>query len=100
MIKGHFRNAAGGLTIGLLVMASLSSPVHAMGYDSLTCGELWERRTEILHRGGLCFETEKEVKVYGNDKCTAKVEADLVLSDVDRRNVEMIKATEQRKGCQ
>lgn len=76
-----------------------SAPLLAMGYDSLSCDELWSRRTEILHRSGFCFTTEREMKTYSNEKCRFKVEADVPMSQDDRRNLDMIITAEKRKEC-
>jgi hypothetical protein len=93
------RKRALGFAAVLTAMLANAPAVCAMGYDSLTCEELWQRRTEILHNAGLCFEGEKEIKSYGNAKCSVKSEADLKLTDMEKRDVGMIKATEERKKC-
>lgn len=85
--------------LAVAAILACATPARAMGYDSLSCQELWDRRTEILHRNGYCFTGALEIKTYGNEKCTVKDEAALVLSDIDRRDVDMIKVTEARKAC-
>jgi hypothetical protein len=88
-----------GLSAAIAIALAGSSAARAMGYDSLTCEELWQRRTEILHNAGLCFEGEKEIKSYGNANCSVRSEADLKLTDMERRDIGMIKASEERKKC-
>jgi hypothetical protein len=87
------------LSAAIAIAFASTSAARAMGYDSLTCEELWQRRTEILHDAGLCFEGEKEIKSYGNVNCSVRSEADLKLTDRERRDIGMIKATEERKKC-
>ena len=99
MIKSSL-GFAGAVIVMAAAQALISSvPAHAMGYDSLSCDELWSRRTEILHRSGFCFTTEREMKTYSNEKCRFKVEAEVPLSQDERKDFDMIVIAEKRKQC-
>ena len=97
--RNRILRALGVLPLAMGVLHVNATGAVAMGYDSLSCKELWDRRTEIEHRNGLCFSGELEIKTYGNETCSVKSEAELKLSDIERRDVAMIKIAEERKQC-
>ena len=79
----------------VLGSVALSSPALAMGYDSLECPELGERRIAYFTNNGFCDPAKKDAK-----DCKA-IEADsaAALPDVDRTQVQMIVNVELRKSC-
>lgn len=78
-----------------------ASHVFAMGYDSLACPELRERRMTYFNDNGLCAPGEKSeanAQKAGRD-CTEPPEGVKSLPEADRTQVEMIIKVEARKGC-
>lgn len=82
-----------------LVAASWAAPVFAMGYDSLACPELAERRIAYFTNNGFCAPdvTEGTKDVSGNACKNAAGPSSL--PDADRTQVEMIIKVEARKDC-
>lgn len=70
-------------------------PALAMGYDSLDCPELAERRVGYFTKNGFCDPAKPDAK---NCKPIAK-DAEAGLPEVDRTQVQMILRTELRKAC-
>lgn len=80
--------AAAGLVFSAL-------PALAMGYDSLACPELAERRIEFFTSNGFCNpakEDAKDCKPIGNG-------SEAELPEAARTQVSMIVRTETRKAC-
>jgi hypothetical protein len=80
-----------GAAFGLLVPAA----ALAMGYDSLACPELAERRIEYFTNNGFCDPAKADAKDC--KKIEAGAEAQLPAGD--RTQVEMIVKVEARKSC-
>ena len=70
-------------------------PVLAMGYDSLACPELAERRIEFFTTNGFCNPAKADAK---DCKPIAK-DSDAELPDAARTQVMLIVRTELRKEC-
>lgn len=81
----------------LLPMAATSG--HAMGYDSLACPELAERRIEYFTNNGFCAPgiAEGTPGIAGRPCKAPGGPADL--PQADRTQVEMIIKVETRKVC-
>lgn len=80
--------AAAGLAISAL-------PVRAMGYDSLACPELAERRVAYFMNNGFC----NPAKVDAKDCKPIAPGAEAELPEAVRTQVQMIIRTEGRKEC-
>lgn len=77
------------------VLAVAPLPVLAMGYDSLACPELAERRIEFFTNNGFCNPAKADAK-----DCKAIGPAsEAELPAADRTQVQMIVRTETRKEC-
>ena len=91
-------NAGTGLvvaTLAISILALCDLPAVAMGYDSLDCPELSERRAGYFTSNGFCDPAKPDAK---NCKpIVAGAEADL--PDADRIQVQLIQRTEGRKSC-
>ena len=76
--------------------ASISTnPAAAMGYDSLDCPELAERRIGYFTSNGFCDPAKADAKAC--KAIAAGAEADL--PEADRTQVQLIQRTEARKAC-
>ena len=81
-----------GAAAGLVVSAL---PAFPMGYDSLACPELAERRIEYFTNNGFCNPAKADAK-----DCKPIVEgSDAELPEAVRTQVIMIVRTETRKEC-
>ena len=80
--------AAAGLAVPAL-------PVLAMGYDSLACPELAERRIEYFTYNGFCNPAKADAK----DCKAIGPGSEAELPQADRTQVQMIIRTETRKEC-
>ncbi len=70
-------------------------PSFAMGYDSLACPELAERRIEFFTNNGFCDPAKADAT---NCKAIAKG-SEAELPEADRTQVVLIVRTETRKEC-
>lgn len=78
----------------MLVLPAL--PASAMGYDSLTCGELAERRIGYFTNNGFCAPG---AAADAGSKCLPPTDGAKALPEADRTQVEMILKVEVRKVC-
>ena len=70
-------------------------PALGMGYDSLDCRELAERRIGYFTTNGFCDPAKPDAKA-----CKAiATDAEAGLPEGDRTQVQMIMRTELRKAC-
>lgn len=77
-----------------------AAPAIAMGYDSLACPELAERRIAYFISNGFCAPDVAEgTKDPSGKPCKAAAADPAGLPDADRSQVEMIIKVEARKGC-
>lgn len=93
------RGALASASFSLLLLAAPAA--HAMGYDSLACPELRERRIEFFNTNGFCAPGEKaeaNAQKAGRD-CSEPPEGVKSLPEAERTQVEMIIKVEARKGC-
>ena len=89
------------LIFGLLFpLAVPLLPAAAENLWSLSCGDLWYQRNAIFSRNAYCFKSERAMMVFGNANCTFNVEADVPMSQDERREVDLIRQIERQKGCQ
>lgn len=90
------------LVRGLFAVAAVLSaagPAHAMGYDSLACPELAERRIAYFTENGFCAPGVAEgTKDAMGKPCRAPAGPE-GLPGADRTQVEMIVKVEARKNC-
>ena len=70
-------------------------PALAMGYDSLACPELAERRVEYFTNNGFCNPAKADAK----DCKPIAQGSEAGLPEADRTQVQMIIRTEGRKEC-
>ena len=76
-------------------LAVLPLAAHAMGYDSLACPELAERRIGYFVANGFCDPAKTDAK-----DCTPITPgAETQLPEAERTQVQMIIRTERRKDC-
>lgn len=80
------------MTVGWLICASTSA--YAMGYDSLTCGELVERRDGYFAEFGFCAPGNAP-----SNSCKSAPDGVQGLPEAERTQVEMIEKVLERKGC-
>lgn len=79
----------------VLGSVGLSSPIFAMGYDSLACPELGERRVGYFVNNGFCDPAKKDAK----DCKPIAADSEVALPEADRTQVQMIVKVELRKSC-
>ena len=79
----------------LLAYALTPLPAFAMGYDSLDCPELAERRSGYFTANGFCDPAKADAK----DCKHVAAGAEAALPEGDRTQVQMIMRTELRKVC-
>ena len=70
-------------------------PALAMGYDSLACPELAERRVGYFTNNGFCDPAKTDAK----DCKPLDAGAEAQLPEADRTQVQMITKVETRKSC-
>ncbi len=81
-----------GAAAGLVVSAF---PAYAMGYDSLACPELAERRIEYFTNNGFCNPAKADAR-----DCKPIVSgSEAELPEAARTQVSLIVRTETRKEC-
>ena len=80
--------AAAGLALSAL-------PALAMGYDSLACPELAERRIEFFTTNGFCNPAKADAK----DCKPIAIGSEAELPEAARTQVTLIVRTELRKEC-
>jgi hypothetical protein len=85
--------------VAAALAAGIAAPARAMGYDSLSCKELSDRKNEYLGRNGYCFPDEALQKAYGKADCKYKSPDEVVFSENDRMQMSLIVRTERRKDC-
>lgn len=82
--------------------ALLPVPAFAMGYDSLACPELAERRIAYFTANGFCdpAKAAEAGNAEANKGCKPiAAGAETLLPEPDRTQVELILRTEGRKSC-
>ena len=79
----------------VLAALGLSSPTLAMGYDSLACPELGERRIGYFTNNGFCDPAKKDAK----DCKPMAADSEVALPEADKTQVQMIIKVEVRKSC-
>ena len=79
----------------MLAFALTPLPALGMGYDSLDCPELAERRSGYFTANGFCNPAKADAK----DCKPIAADAEAGLPQGDRTQVEMIMRTELRKAC-
>ena len=79
----------------VLAALGLSSPTLAMGYDSLACPELAERRVGYFVNNGFCDPAKKDAK----DCKAMAADSEAALPEADKTQVQMIIKVEARKSC-
>ena len=79
----------------VLGSVALSSSSLAMGYDSLACPELGERRISYFTNNGFCDPAKKDAK----DCKAIAADSEVALPEADRTQVQMIVKVELRKSC-
>lgn len=88
------------ITVIVMVAMPWAAPAFAMGYDSLACPELAERRIAYFTGNGFCAPDVAEgTKDTSGKPCKTAVAGPASLPDADRSQVEMIVKVEARKGC-
>ncbi|MEZ5899602.1 MAG: hypothetical protein R3D51_08930 [Hyphomicrobiaceae bacterium] len=80
------------MTLGWLICVSTSA--YAMGYDSLTCGELVERRDGYFAEFGFCTAGSSQ-----SNSCKPASDGAQGLPEPQRTQVQMIEKVLTRKGC-
>lgn len=80
---------------GICMVLGSPTPVLAMGYDSLTCPELGERRVAYFVENGFCDPSKADQK----DCRPIKEGSEADLPAATRTQVQMIIRTEARKSC-
>lgn len=84
----------------VLLLPVCVSHVRAMGYDSLACPELAERRIAYFTNNGYCGPGVAEGTRDGaGNPCKPASAGPSGLPEGDRTQVEMILKVEARKGC-
>lgn len=71
----------------------------AMGYDSLACPELAERRLAYFTQNGFCAPGTAPDKTATKPCAPIDAQSLQMLPEADRTQVEMIVRTEARKSC-
>ncbi len=89
------RTIALALASAALSASISTNPALAMGYDSLDCPELAERRIGYFTSNGFCDPAKADAKAC--KAIAAGAEADL--PEADRTQVQLIQRTEARKAC-
>jgi len=88
-------------TIGVALSALVPIPALAMGYDSLACPELAERRIAYFTSNGFCdpAKAADNSKPDGTGCKAIAAGSEAVLPEPDRTQVQLIIRTEGRKSC-
>jgi hypothetical protein len=85
--------------LSIVVLAALiGSTVTAQAGDG--CSDLWYIRNAIYRNAGYCFKTARAIATFGNAGCQYDNEAAVPLSDLQRRDINNIKAAERRLYCE
>ena len=90
------------MSYAVLVIVALSVTANdsrAMGYASLTCEELWERKQEIYHDNAYCLADKEAIERFGNDGCDFNSLSEVAFSSVDMNKLALIARNEERKKC-
>ena len=87
-------SAAAGLALSAL-------PALAMGYDSLDCPELGERRIGYFVNNGFCDPAKSDAKAKSDARECKPIApgSEAELPEADRTQVQLILRTEGRKEC-
>jgi hypothetical protein len=64
-----------------------------------TCEQLWLLRNSIFKEAGYCFSSDKARATFGNDSCSFDDERLVPLNDYQRRNIDLFKSVEKKRGC-
>lgn len=64
-----------------------------------TCEQLWLLRNSIFKEAGYCFASDKARATFGNDGCRFDDERLVPLNDYQRRNIDLFKSIEKKRGC-
>ena len=83
------------INAALLGLALSPLPAFAMGYDSLACPELAERRIGYFTANGFCDPAKADAK----DCKPIATGAEAALPEADKTQVQMIVKVEARKSC-
>ena len=91
---------ATGLILACLI-GGLSVPARAgnEGGGVSGCEDLWVERNQIYKDNGYCFKTRRAINYFGNAGCQYDHEADVPLSDRQRKALTDIKRAERLRGC-
>ncbi|MGH1419251.1 MAG: hypothetical protein ACRBCJ_10380 [Hyphomicrobiaceae bacterium] len=82
-----------------LAPAFLHSPARAMGYSSINCNDLWERKQTIYKDNFYCLTEPAAIEKFGNTDCTIKDLSIIQFSNDDMNTLMLIARNEERKEC-
>ena len=81
----------------LLALATLGATATAARAQN--CLDLWIERNTYYKQAGYCFKTARGIRAFGNAGCMYDDEAEVPLSERQRRIVASIRAEERDLGC-
>lgn len=87
--------------LGVCAGVSLASilQVHAMGYASVTCEELYQHKDQIYYDNGFCLPDSQAAARGDKGRCKIKDFSEVQFSDLDRQNLMLIARNEIKKKC-
>ncbi len=84
--------------------AFLASPIvatnaQAMGYSSINCEDLWERKQTVYKNNFYCLTEPEAIEKFGNTDCAIKNLSEIKFNNEDMNILGLIAQNEKRKNC-
>lgn len=89
------------LALTVAAVAALATAAQACDCNPTPrCSDLWYARNAIFKDAGYCFKTSRAIAAFGNAGCQYDDQAEVPLSDNQRREINDISAAERRLYCE
>ncbi|QCI64958.1 YARHG domain-containing protein [Phreatobacter stygius] len=85
--------------VAAAVLICSAAPVVAQDYRGWSCRDLWVERNQIYKDAGYCFRTPRAISYFGNGGCSYDRQADVPLSQTQRRIIADVTRAERYMGC-
>ncbi len=85
--------------VAIVTMLSLSTTTLAMGYSSISCEDLWERKQTVYKNNFYCLTEQDAITKFGNDECRFKTLSEIAFNSEDMDILALIARNEERKKC-
>lgn len=93
------KSKMGRIIIAAAVLTGSVAGAMAQDYRNWSCRDLWVERNRIYKDAGYCFRTPRAISYFGNGGCSYDRQADVPLSQNQRRIIAEVTRIERYMGC-